>query len=376
MKKLVVALAMVIVCGMSASASAQQRTDRMTGLMALVPANWLTDFSALISFADVEASTAATVRSPAGLLAGLMGRNNPQAPLNRLRTVPFFLSSAIQQGARGGWQERVGFEPDQISALLTAEWLGDGVNEAMVFDLTDAADHNGIGQALLANDYQARTVGDWSAWWRGEDYDIDRDARDPVSPFGGGIGQSSRVASDGESLVHAAAWAPIEEMAGPPAATLRDQPEMTAIVAALNDPRFGDAQLVQATVLPEEAQAENAADDPVMPPWRLGMLADLSTGPVDYGVMAVVFDDRATAEGLADPLLNAWQTMRSTEDNATFAELTGGEAETFVVGDSPAALVLSIERSMDGEDQEARNLAFHALFGSYIRSDLSLLATQ
>jgi len=376
MKKLTVVLAMVIVCGMSASASAQQRTDRMTSLMAYVPAGWLTESGALIGFSDVEASTAATVRSPAGLLAGLMGRSNPMAPLQRLRTVPYFLASAAQSGMRGGWQERVGFEPGQISALLSAEWLGEGVNQVMVLDLSDDADHNAIGQTLLANDYQAQTVGDWSAWWRGEDYEIDRDARDPVSPFGAGIGQSSRVASDGQSLVHAAAWSPIEEMAEPPGTTLRDLPEMAVIVAALDDPRFGDAGLVQAMLLPQAPQADNAATEPVLPPWRLGVLADLSTGPVDYGVAAVVYDDRATAEGLVDSLLNAWQAMRSTEHDATFAELAGGEAEAFVVGDGPAALVLAIERPMDGEEQEASNLVFLALYGGYIANDLGPLATR
>lgn len=375
MKKLVVTLAMVIVCGMSASVSAQNRTDRMTSLMALVPAGWLTDSGALIGFSDVEASTAATVRSPAGLLAGLMGASNPTAPLQRLRTIPFSLTSAVQMGARGGWQERVGFEPDQISALLTAEWVGDGVNQVMILDLTDAADHNAIGQALLANDYQARTVGDWSAWWRGEDYDIDRDG-DPVSPFGGGMGQSSRVASDGESLAHAAAWSPIEDMAGPPDTTVRDLPEMAALAAALNDSRFGDAGLVQAMVMPRAPQADDAAAEPVLPPWRLGMLADLSTGPVDYGVAVVVYDDRATADSLTDPLLNAWQAMRSTEHDATFAALTGGEAEAFVVGDGPAALVLAIERPMDGEQQEAGNLVFQALFEGYITDDLGPLASR
>ena len=376
MKKLAVALAMVIVCGMSASASAQQRTDRMTSLMALVPAVWLTDSGALIGFSDVEASTAATVRSPAGLLAGLMGRNNPMAPLQRLRAVPYSLASAAQLGMRGGWQERVGFEPDQISALLSAEWLGEGVNEVMVFDLADGADHDSIGQALLANDYQTRTVGDWSAWWRGEDYVIDRDARDPVSPFGAGMGQSSRVASNGERLVHAAAWSPIEEMAGPPDATLQDLPEMTAIASALNDPRFGDAGLVQAMVMPQAPQADDAAAEPVLPPWRLGMLADLSSGPVDYGVAVVVYDDRATAEGLAGPLLSAWQAMRSTEHDATFAELAGGEADAFVVGDGPAALVLAIERPMDGEEQEASNLVFQVLYEGYITNDLGPLASR
>lgn len=376
MKKLAVALAMLIVCGMSASASAQQRTDRMTSLMALVPANWLTDSGAFISFSDVEASTAATVRSPAGLLAGLMGRNNPMAPLLRLRTIPFSLTSAVQMGMRGGWQERVGFGPDQIAALLTAEWLGEGVNEVMIFELADAADHDSIGQALLANDYQARTVGDWSTWWRGEDYDIDRDARDPANPFGGGMGRASRVASDGESLVSAPGWPPIEEIAGPPGTTLRDLPEMAVIVAALDDPRFGDAGLVQAMVMPQAPQANNAASEPVLPPWRLGVLADLSTGPVDYGVAAVVYDDRATAEGLIGPLLSAWQAVRSTEHDATFAELAGGEAEAFVVGDDPAALVLAIERPMDGEEQEASNLVFQALYEGYVTDDLGPLATR
>ncbi|MEO1223597.1 MAG: hypothetical protein AAFX92_05170 [Pseudomonadota bacterium] len=348
----------------------------MTSLMAYVPAGWLTDSGALVSFSDVEASTAATVRSPAGLLAGLMGRNNPMAPLHRLRTIPYYFASPAQLGMRGGWQERVGFEPGQISALLSAEWLGEGVNQVIVLDLSDDADHNAIGQTLLANDYQARTVGDWSAWWRGEDYDIDRDARDPESPFGGGIGQSSRVVSDGERLVHAAAWSPIEEMAGPPATTLRDLPEMAVIVAALDDPRFGDAGLVQAMVMPQAPQTDDAAAEPVLPPWRLGMLADLSTGPVDHGVAVVVYDDRATAEGLADPLLNAWQAMRSTEHDATFAELAGGEAEAFVVGDGPAALVLAIERPMDGDEQQASNLVFQALYEGYITDDLGPLATR
>ncbi len=372
MKRLVAALATVIICGVSLSASAQLRTDRMTDLMAHVPANWVTDSGAFIGFSDAEASLAATVRSPAGLLAGMFGGGNPTAPYLRLVTVPWSITSAVPAGINGEWQTRVGFEPAEIAALLSAQWSR---NEVILFEFADDTDHNTIGQALLANDYQASSLGDWSTWWRGEDYAIDGDVRDPANPFGGDMGRSSRVASNGEVLVSAPGWPPIQEVAGPPNTTIVDLPEIASITAALNDPRFGDARLVQAMVLPQTPTVEDGSLDPVLPPWRFGMLADLSSGLVDYGVAVIVFDDPATAEGLTDPLLNAWQTMRSVEHNVTFSELTGGDAAVFVVGEGPAALVLAIERPMEGE-QEYRNLVFQSLYEAYITNDLSLLATE
>lgn len=373
MKKLTAAFLAFVFCCISLSSAAQMRTDRMANLMAHIPSVWLTDGSGTIfQYFDAEASLAATIRSPAGLFAGLMGGSNPNAPYLRLVAVPWSFASAIPAGMRGEWQQRVGFDPDQISTLLSTDLQR---TQLMLLDLTDDAEPDNVGQALLVNDHQARPLGAWSTWWRGDDDTIDREARDPANPFGGDIGRSSRVASDGNVLVYATAWAPVEAIAGPPDITMTELPEMASITRALNDARFGDSRLVQAIVLPEPWQAEERAADVVLPPWQIGVLADLSDGLVDYGVAVMVYDDTATAETLTQPLLNAWQNLRSVQQDATFAELTGGDAQAYVVGGSPAALVLAIERPMEGED-EHRNLVYQALAEAYLLGDLGLLATQ
>ncbi|MEO1226015.1 MAG: hypothetical protein AAFX92_17485 [Pseudomonadota bacterium] len=354
--------------------------------MAYIPATALTPNPSLeIYFQDVAAAQRAVARSPAVLAQDpLSGRPLARA-YRRLYGLGGDVGEAVPAGLQGEWESRVGFGPDRISAMLHHYQLP---AQMVVLQLAAARDLIAAKQALMDSGYEARQLDAWSALGRGEDMAIDLEARDPANPFGGQLGRSARIASDGSVLLYAPAWGPVEAVAEWNGATLADLPNVEVLLEMLDDQQWGDASLVQAMLWPVpwpafDPTASVIAGDDVselpdvgLPPWQLGILADLSTGERDYTLVGLVYPDRAAAEGLVRPLLDAWQGQRSSMTDETFAELTGGTAETYVVGDSPAALVLAIESPIDEMDVALRNLAHHALVTGYMMRDLSFLGVQ
>ncbi len=74
----------------------------------------------------------------------------------------------------------------------------------------------------------------------------------------------------------------------------------------------------------------------------------------------------------------AASTVRAETSAKPFPRVcrTGRAAETYAVGDSPAALVLAIERPIDELEVTPRNRAHHALMTGYLMRDLSFLGVQ
>jgi len=370
----------------SGATAAQPRTDQIAGLMAYIPATVLTPSPSLeIYFHDVAAAERAVARSPAALAQDLLSGAPLARAYRRLYGLGGDVGEAVPAGLRGEWESRVGFGPDRISAMLHLYQLP---AQMVVLQLAAAQDLIAAKQALMDGGYEARQLDAWSALWRGEDMAIDLEARDPANPFGGQLGRSARLASDGSALLYAPAWGPVEAVAEWTGATLADLPNVEILLEVLDDQRWGNASLVQAMFWPVpwpafDPTASVIARDDVselpdagLPPWQLGVLADLSTRETDYTVVGLVYSDRATAEALVQPLLDAWQGQRSSVTDETFAELAGGMAETYVVGDSPAALVLTIESPIDEMDVALRNRAHHAFMTGYMRGDLSFLGVQ
>lgn len=354
--------------------------------MAYLPATVLTPSPSLeIFFHDVAAAQRAVARSPAALAQDPLSGQPLARAYRRLYGLGGDVGEAIPAGLQGEWESRVGFGPDRISAMLHLYQLP---AQIIVLQLAAAHDLIAVKQALINDGYEARQLDAWSALSRGEDMAIDLAARDPASPFGGQLGRSARIASDGSVLLYAPAWGPVEAVAEWSGATLADLPNVAILLEVLDDQRWGDASLVQAMLWPVpwpafDPTAGVIAGDDVsvppdvgLPPWQLGVLADLSTGETDYTVVGLVYPDRATAEAAALPLLDAWRGQRSSVTDETFAELTGGMAETYVVGDTPAALVLAIESPIDQMDVALRNVAHHALMTGYMMRDLSFLGVQ
>ncbi|MEM7442076.1 MAG: hypothetical protein AAF414_01975 [Pseudomonadota bacterium] len=370
----------------SGTAAAQARTDQIASLMAYIPATALTPTPSLeIYFHDLVAAQRATARSPEALAQDpLSGRPLARA-YRRLYGLGGDIGEAVPAGLQGEWESRVGFGPDRIAAMLHLYQLP---SQLVLLRLADFQDLIAAKQALMVGGYEAMQLGTWSALSRGEDMAIDLDARDPANPFGGQLGRSARIASDGSVLLYAPAWGPVEAVAESTGETLADVPNVQVLLEVLDDQRWADASLIQAMLWPvpwpafdptANVIAGNAVTelpDIGLPPWQLGALADLSTGETDYTVVGLVYPDRATAEALALPLLNAWQEQRSGMTDETFAELTGGTAQTYVVGDRPAALVLAIERPVDDMDAAVRNLAHNALMTGYMMRDLSFLGVR
>jgi hypothetical protein len=294
------------------------------------------------------------------------------------------IGDTVPRGFDGEWEARVGFGPADVGAMLAVE---NPPSQVVLLDLRDDADLVSVKQTLAETGFEEASAGSWSAWWHGEDFDIDFARIDQSNPFGGRLGRSARVVSDGSILAYSPGWHDIDGIMDQAAPRLDTVPEIAALLSALDDPRFGEAQLVQALVLPvpwpaidpvlvASGEAPEPRADIGLPPWRLGILADLSTGSVDYAIAALVFDDADIADGLAAPLLDAWNTEQSSVVDRTFADLAGGTADAFIVGETPAVLMLAIERAMDEGEYEERNLPYHFLINAYMRRDLAILGVR
>lgn len=386
MKRLCAITLALSVLASSGAAFGQARTDQINSLLAYIPATFLQPRTSVeIYFHDLAAARQAVARTPAALLQAMLGDRLLIQAYQRLTGLGGDFGGAVNAGLRGEWTSRVGFGPDRITAMLHLYELPARV---LVLRLADALDLIAAKQTLTANGYEARQVDAWSAFWRGEDMAIDPAAGDPADPFSGQLGRSVRIASDGSVLLYAPAWGAVEAIAEWTETTLADLSSVQILLEALDDERWGAASLVQAMIWPvpwpaidpsanlTSGDAVSELPDVGLPSWQLGILADLSTGDTDYTVVALVYDDRATAEALIEPLLAAWQGGRSSARDITFAELTGGTAQTYVVGDGPAALVLSIEQPMTDDEDNGRNLAYHALLSGYMMGDLSFLGAQ
>lgn len=383
----VTAFVLLLVLLLSSSwAHAQDRADRLAELMAYVPASLLRPEPGLgVYFHDIGAARIAVSRTPTAMLDAALSDRMLMSAFLRFATMPGDMAGSVALGVGGEWQSRVGFGPDRIAAMLTVEDLP---TQLTLLQMRDSADLTAAKRALLALGYESLQMGEWTAVWQGEDFAMDLSQRDSANPFGGRLGRSARIATDESVLAYSPSWAPIEAVVDGPNPSLSDLPTIAGLLDALNDPRFGDAFVVQATVLPVpwpsfdpsgDTRLDGVpAQDPTvgLPPWQIGMLADLSTGAVDYAIAAIVYSDRATAESVAEPLLTSWRDQRSHDADATFAELTGGTAETYIVGDGPSVLVLVIERSMVDDEDTQRNLAYHALMNAYFRGDLSILGVN
>lgn len=381
----VIALAVIVpsLIFSAGGVGAQERTDRMARLMAYLPATMLQPEVGLsIRYHDVDAARNAIDRPNLPTGEPTVNDQMSWTAYLRLSDLPADITDSVVYGFRGEWDNLVGFRPGDITAMLSVE---NPPTLLTLMELSEDVELIAVMQALVANGYEAEQADAWSTWWRGEDFTLDPERIDWANPFGGALGRSARIATDGSVLAYAPAWPVVRSLIAGAEPRLDQVPAVAALLEALDDPRFGTAELVQATLLPvpwpavSPAAAPSSGDtdsDVGLPPWRLGILADLSSGEIDHAVAALVYDDRDKANGLAGPLLDAWHTQHSSVVDRTFADLAGGTADTYVVGDGPAVLVLSIARPMGQGDYVPRNLAYHFLTSAHRNADLSILGVR
>jgi hypothetical protein len=180
-----------------------------------------------------------------------------------------------------------------------------------------------VGPALLANGYAEETRDGVTAWARGEDYEINRAFFNMANPFGGDMGRSSRVALEGDLLVQSAGWPLLLDVLG--TEIPKGHPDLPAFAARLDSPEWGAAQLLQAAVLPH--QFDLATGRGGMPPWRVGLLADMGTGNEAVALALFSYGSRAEAEVAAKHIDKSWDEPVAATNMEVFLSQPDGPIE-------------------------------------------------
>jgi hypothetical protein len=343
------------------------------------------DWSELM-FADLVAAAGVLDPAPAGVEIEGLAMFGPYARVFGADG----LSQSVSHGMEGAWEPLIGFSPLEVEAALSFR-VGEPSDHALVIRLDEGATSR-VGPALLANGFAAQTREGVAAWARGaEDYGIDRAHYDMANPFGGDIGRSSRVALDGTLLVQTAGWPLLGELLG--TEVPKGHPDLPAIAAALDSPTWGEARLLQLAVLPH--QFDLATGRGGMPPWRLGMLADLGTGAETVALALFSYGTHAEAKAAASHAATVWDApVASTSMEVfhsqmgepsmdleafdapplqpSFQERTGARAVVGVAGEGPFVAWVALRGAPVADGFRIRNPAFLALWTSVLERNLTI----
>lgn len=378
-------IAALLVLSGPATALAEGRSHVLMDLLSRVPSGAIEsepgDWSQLW-FADIGAAAGALPALPEPE-AELVSRFGPYARVN----APAELGMAVGPGFDGEWETLIGFSPLEVEAAL-------GFNawpDTPLLVQLDPAALGHVGSALLAQGYVEQSRNGVGAWARGdEDFELDRATYNMANPFGGDMGQSSRVALDGTLLVETAGWEALGVVLG--SEDPKGHPDLPALAAALDSPDWGEARLLQAAVLPH--QFDLATGRGGMPPWRLGMLADLGTGTETVALALFSYGSRAEAAAAAKHIAKTWdapaaatnmevflsqmgepmdlEAYEAPPPQPSFRECTGAEAITGVAGEGPFVAWVALRGVPEGDGRRIRNRAFMALWTGVLDRNLTL----
>ena len=380
------ACAILALCN-PAAALAEDRSAVLMDLLSHVPTEAIEsepgDWSQIM-FADLTEAAQALQPAPAGIDAEGLAKIGPFARVFG----PAELGHSAVSGMNGAWEPLIGFGALDVEAAI-----GFGVSQPFdnaVLVRLDPEITDRVGPALLANGYAEETREGVTAWARGEDYEIDRAFYNMANPFGGDMGRSSRVALEGNLLVQSAGWPLLQEVLGIEAP--KGHPDLPAFATALDSPDWGEAQLLQAAILPH--QFDLATGRGGMPPWRVGMLADLGTGREAVALALFSYSSRAEAEAAAKHMDTSWdepvaatnmevfltqmgepmdlEAFEAPPLQPSFLERTGAVAITGVAGDGPFVAWVALNTATAAEGNRIRNPAFMALWMGVLDRNLTI----
>jgi hypothetical protein len=280
------------------------------------------------------------------------------------------------------WRAATGFGPGDVLRIAT---LSAPPARAAVIDLAPGAGA-AVAPALAARGYVQATQGGLTAWARGEDFRVDLAARDLNDPFGGDLGQSSRVQVEADRIRQAVAWPVLGFVASARDTALAGQPGVAALLDAL-DRTKGAGALLGAVLWTDAAGlaladplgvVTGATPPPAGPPdaWGAALFADLSDGPRSTGVLAltVVLPDAAAAEALRARVAEAWADRPGTA--GPFAVITGGPAEVDIHPAGAGLWVLTLAQTLPTEvfaGRFTRNRSYETLMRAALMRDLVFL---
>lgn len=210
----------------------------------------------------------------------------------------------------GGWPPRIGFAPLNLRSVVAVEAPPE---RAYAMHLTPGATASAEA-AFQSTGYEAVIVAGGRYFSRGgEDFELNLQDRDPLDPFGGHLGQASRVAIEGDRLVYSSSTPLLLDIMWGQGAVLTDHPEVDRLLGAVDALPLGNAQVLQAVLLsdplvfrPGPASADLTIGMPEVPPlgpWIMGMMIEASDGTNDTAVIALSFvtEDAAAAAAMALP---------------------------------------------------------------------------
>jgi hypothetical protein len=285
------------------------------------------------------------------------------------------------------WPDLLGFGPGQIVSMLTVTGLP---QSAVLLQLTPGVTDL-VGPALIANSYMQTDQMGFPAYARGEqDLAFDIAARNSADPFGGGLGMSSRIAIQGDILLQSRDWPMLTEMTAADTPKLADNPEIAAILNALDGVPEDLGGLVRARLMTDplvigawnplaelQLDAAPSAQEPPksrLPFWSMGLLADLATADTETVVIALVYATQSDAVTAAASLQSAWRFQLSAAAGRSFADMTGAGATTSVSGNGPFVTFLTATVATEAYGGMVSNRPFSALIQAYYQRDLSILA--
>jgi hypothetical protein len=375
-------MALVMASGITATTSlAQTGSDALRAMLTKVPVAVLGPPWARrqLEFADYDAAAVALASPPPGTSPEMTG---PYGPARR--AVLGAMADYIYPDVAERMDSTVGFALTDVRAVLSVSDLPD---TALILHLAPRVAKR-AATVLRAAGYADTTAQGYPALVRGtEDFSIDMNARNPADLFGGLLGKSSRVAFADDHLLQATGWPMLSLLARPEPPMMVDQPDIAALLDAVDLGIPPGAGLVRAFILGDQSDfmpgmvvsgnLDMAVPGSIgVPPWTIGLLADISDGRTEAGMIALVFATRALAMDAAVRMDQSWTTGTLSSTGATLADMTGVQAEIRVLGDGPFVTLLVATAPRIQSDGWIRNTVFDVLFMAWLNRELGMIGLQ
>jgi hypothetical protein len=357
---------------LATTAVAEERSTRFLALMGHLPEGvFAAGSAAQPEFVDLEAANAA--------LMALRGAELGAIDANAYRVFSSFLSD-IPEGT--DWTKRVGFVRENIVAIAES---GDFNNRGKVLMLPPAV-IPGIPPALFADGYTFAPNAAKLMYWRGEvDLAVDFARQSADDPFAFPLPISSRITFEGDLLLQSGSWPVLNAMH----VGAEPIPVLTAFGQVIDAPEWGERRLIGAMVfsnpmqfLPRLPKTESAQQPPVpsggLPYWRNLMFADLSDGPNDLTLIAVLFDSLADAETAASAMQEGLPSQPLfAVQGKVLADYIGTGGKSVIVGDGPYVAVYAFETAASIESPLfVSNRGYTFLMRAAMIGDLPLLGPK
>lgn len=314
----------------------------------------------------------------------------PSAPLDpalsRTAIAPLF--EILAPDLTAAWPRTVGFALDDVQA-----WSGlTAFPERITLMSIDPGLHPSITATLVAAGYAPADRAFTALWRNPDDYALDLATRDPADPFGGRLGQASRVAFDGDVVLQSPGWPLIDAaMSGGP--SLASRPDIAALVLSLDTLAPGDHLLLTARLAldprdyvtvsqpdisaldPDLTEALPAGPStPGLPFWSAALFADLSDGATNIAVVALAFPTQVSAKSAAQDMARNWSQLPVPSYEATLAELTGADMSVSVTGTGPFVALATVTTNPAERNGRVVNAAHDLIHDLSLRRELALVA--